>query len=131
MHGTPKNPGKTAFSSRKSDPDGTRTRVAAVKGREHPLATASTQGTCDDAQNHFPQRVPLFPGNGNADDTPDAVNATAGPAWGERDEGDDGTPVDQLAKLAAAVAALAPADRERLAALLAGPGGLGAMTGGR
>ena len=80
-----------------------------MKGRKHPLTTASTQGTCDDAETHFPPRVPLFPENGNAND-----------AGKEQGEVDDGTPVDPLARLAAAVARLSPAERERLAAMLAG-----------
>jgi hypothetical protein len=67
-----------------------------------------------------PSASPCGRKNGNANGTPDAGTATARDTGEERSEGDDGAPVDQLAKLAAAVAALAPADRERLAALLRG-----------
>jgi hypothetical protein len=77
---------------RKSDPDGTRTRVAAVKGREYPLENANTATTYDDSQTRCPQRCPQETENDNADRSPTGSTPTAETLPKKQSEGAGWTP---------------------------------------
>ena len=98
-----------------------------MKGREPLLQSASDERTCDGTETRFPLRCPQETENGNANGSPDAAFSTAERRQEGKSEGDGRTLVDPLAfdldLLAAAISALGPADRERLAALLTGKTG--------
>jgi integrase len=110
--------GKRGFSgvSRQWAMQGSNLRPLPCKGEGSPSDNATAQRVTATLPDACPTACPTEAENRNADGSPDG---TAERRQDGKSEGTAGTPVD-LERLAATLAGLAPGDRARLAAMLAG-----------